>query len=1077
MVLTFGLSSSAYALTIIWVSDNKNPSGGATADQGWVDLLRAEGYDVDYRGEGGSGDADYRYWRTLDAAKIAELNAADLIIVSRDVSSGGYDDGDEPTQWSSITAPLILQIAHLVRSNDWNWLNSTSTSSTTANMLAVLPSHPVFAGVTLDASKQVNILASGDADVGAVTDAGNGTVIGTRADTGAVWIAEWEPGVEFYAGAGLYTGGPRMWFAGGGVPDGFYNFNAEGEKLFLNAVRYMLGETGGPGQSSDPKPADQATDVPRDTVLSWTPGEYVPAINGHKVYLSENFNDVNDGIGGITQSDSSYDPGRLEFDTTYYWRVDEVNGPPDYTVYEGDVWNFTTEPIAYPIQNIIATASSSGADRGPENTVNGSGLDDSGLLHGKDGDNNMWLSDATGPQPSWIEYEFDNVYKLHEMWVWNYNEYMEPVLGLGFKDVSIEYSVNGTDYTPLGTPAEFALAPGVPDYAHNTTIDFGGAAAKYIRLTANSNWGGILNQYGLSEVRFFYIPVQAREPSPGSDTTNVDPDVVLSWRAGREAATHDVYVSTDEQAVIDGNAPVISVTEASHGPLDLDLGKTYYWKINEANEAETPAAWEGDLWNFTTREFLIVDDIESYNDLNPEEPESNRIFFTWIDGYDIPTNGSLVGYDMPPFAEQSIVHSDKQSMPLFYDNSGTARYSEAELTLSPAQDWTKHGVRALSLWFHGDPNNAAEQMYVKVNGSKVVYDGDAADIRQASWQQWNIDLALFGINMQNVTKLSIGLGDETATAPGGSGKMLFDDIRLYPSRCMPSLRKPQGDINNDCVVDYLDLELMAGDWLLSDYSLATTAPGPAGLIGYWPFDGEPSDVSGNAIQSIPFGSPLYVVGQTGQAISLDGTTQGVTVNGFSQIQGVPQLTIAMWAKPNVVDDNPDEHTMWFTDETGSYGRIRCRLNDGNWQWQHGDGNANITVTSPATAGVWTHFAGVRSDNDKIELFVDGVSMGTEPFGLHGPHSDESSIGAERRSPTDIRDLFDGLIDDVRVYSRALSAAEVAYLADESPGDGELYVPVPPLAEFYDAEPVKSRKINLKDYAVLVEAWLEEQLWP
>ncbi|MHC4682051.1 MAG: hypothetical protein ACYTEK_25580, partial [Planctomycetota bacterium] len=382
LVAGFCLSSSAYAATIIWVADNKNPSGGSTADQGWVDLLRAAGHTVDYRGEGGSGDADYRYWRTLDAGKIAELNAADLIIVSRDVSSGGYDDGDEPTQWSSVTTPIILQIAHLVRSNDWNWLNSTSTSSTTANMLAVLPSHPVFAGVTLDASNQVNILASGDADVGAATDAGNGTVIGTRADTGAVWIAEWEPGVEYYAGAGLFTGGPRMWFAGGGSPDGLYNFNAEGEKLFLNAVRYMLGETGGPGLSSDPIPADQATDVPRDVVLSWTPGEFAPAVNGHIVYLGESFNDVNDGLGGTTQSADSYDAGRLEFGTTYYWRVDEVNAPPDSTVYEGSVWSFTIEPVGYPIDgaNITATASSVGqADFGPEKTIDGSGLDPNGL--------------------------------------------------------------------------------------------------------------------------------------------------------------------------------------------------------------------------------------------------------------------------------------------------------------------------------------------------------------------------------------------------------------------------------------------------------------------------------------------------------------------------------------------------------------------------------------------------------------------------------------------------------------------------------------------------------------------------
>jgi len=249
--------------------------------------------------------------------------------------------------------------------------------------------------------------------------------------------------------------------------------------------------------------------------------------------------------------------------------VDEVNAPPDNTIFKGDVWSFTVEPVAYAVENITTTASSSGEGRGPENTVNGSGLDEGGLLHGKDGDGSMWLSDTAGPQPSWIEYEFDNVYKLHEMWVWNYNEFMEPLLGLGFKDVSIEYSVNGTDYTTLGTTHEFAQAPGTPDYEHNTTVDFGGLTAKHVRLTANSNWGGILPQYGLSEVRFLYIPIRAREPRPDSGATNVDVDVTLGFRAGREAAQHDVYFGSDEQAVTDGNVPAATMTETSYGPLSV----------------------------------------------------------------------------------------------------------------------------------------------------------------------------------------------------------------------------------------------------------------------------------------------------------------------------------------------------------------------------------------------------------------------------------------------------------------------------------------------------------------------------
>ncbi|MCH8118923.1 MAG: hypothetical protein IIC00_04240 [Planctomycetes bacterium] len=527
-----------------------------------------------------------------------------------------------------------------------------------------------------------------------------------------------------------------------------------------------------PGSASNPSPANKATDVPRDVVLSWTPGEFAAPTDGHKVYFGDNFNDVNDAIGGVAQGANSYTPAqRLDFGTTYYWRVDEVNAPPTSQIeFKGNVWQFTTEPIAYAIENITATASSSEANKGPENTINGSGLDANDLHSIEPTD--MWLS---GSEPNaWIEYELDKVYKLHQMWVWNSNDSLESVIGFGFKDVAIEYSVNGTDYTTLGTTHEFARAPGAVDYAHNTTIDFGGVTAKYVRLTTNNNWGDLLDQYGLSEVRFFSIPVFAREPSPDSGATDVAVDVTLGFRAGREAVTHDVYLSTDEQAVIDGNVPVTTVTEASYGPLSLDLDTTYYWKINEVNEAETPTTWQGDIWNFTTHEFFVVDGFEDYNDYPPDE-----IWSTWVDGYGVPANGATVGYPNPDwnqdehYVETTIVHGDSQAMPFFYSNTGGAAYSEGERTFAVPQDWTKAGVQTLTLWFHGTSGNTG-QMYVKINGSKIPYDGAAGNIAVPGWQVWNIDLASSGLNLQGVSSLAIGIDGN-----GASGTLYIDDIGLY----------------------------------------------------------------------------------------------------------------------------------------------------------------------------------------------------------------------------------------------------------------------------------------------------------
>ncbi len=541
-----------------------------------------------------------------------------------------------------------------------------------------------------------------------------------------------------------------------------------------------------PGKATNPSPANQATEILRDVILSWRPGESAAATNGHKLFFSENFNEVDERIGGITQTPSSYTPPELlDFGTTYYWRVDELSAPPDSTVFDGVIWSFTTELFAYPIENIVATASSSDAGKGPENTVNGSGLDGSELLHGNIGVDTMWMSSLLGDQPTWIEYEFDKVYKLHEMWVWNSNESLEQSIGFGCKDVVIEYSANGIDLTTLGTTHEFARAPGTADYEHNTTIDFAGAPVKFVRLTVNSNWGGILNQFGLSEVRFFSIPVQAREPDPTSGATDVELDLILGFRAGREAASHNVYFSDDQQAVIDGTAPVTTVTETSHGPLALDLGKTYYWRVDEVNDAQTPSSWLGDVWDFTTQEYFVVDDFESYNDLNEDEPGSNRIYLAWIDGYDNPAvNGSIVGHANPPFAERTIVHSGSQSMPFFYDNS--VGNSEATMTLSSRRDWTLRGSGDLSLWFYGDASNSAEPMYVAIANSTgspaVVYHDEPAATQTGTWTEWIIDFQVFadqGVDLTNVNTMTIGFGNRNNPTAGGTGMVFFDDIRLY----------------------------------------------------------------------------------------------------------------------------------------------------------------------------------------------------------------------------------------------------------------------------------------------------------
>jgi len=494
-----------------------------------------------------------------------------------------------------------------------------------------------------------------------------------------------------------------------------YNTALTAEEL----AQVMLGDF---TASSAPKPADTSTDIPQDVVLGWSPGDLAVA---HDVYLGTSLEDVgaaerDNPLGVLVsegQTELTYDPpSLLDFDQTYYWRVDEVNAPPDSAITKGAVWSFTVEPFAYPIENVIATSNgTSGAAEGPENTVNGSGLD-ADDLHGIDAFD-MWLATPTPDEPQWIQYEFDKVYKLQELWVWNYNVQFEMVLGFGVKDVTIEYSTDGVEWTAFGD-VEFAKGPAMAGYAHNTTVDLSSVAAKSVRFAVNSGWG-MLGQFGLSEVRFSYVPVQAREPQPTVGREDVELRPTLDWRSGREAAAHEVYFSGDRAGVEDGTALVDTVSDSRYQLEVLDYGTTYYWKINEVNDAATPPSWEGAVWNFSTQEYAVLDDMESYDD------EDNRIYETWIDGFGVPENGSQVGYLEAPFAEQTIVNSGAQSMPLFYDNTGGVNVSEATKDLG-GMNLTANGADSLSLSVSG----IAPGFYEDADGT-ILMNGIGTDIWDA----------------------------------------------------------------------------------------------------------------------------------------------------------------------------------------------------------------------------------------------------------------------------------------------------------------------------------------------------------
>jgi len=769
------------------------------------------------------------------------------------------------------------------------------------------------------------------------------------------------------------------------------------QELQMYALSDPLVILSDPELASAPNPADAQPEVLRDSVLSWAPGDFAAK---HDVYFGTVFDDVNDAsvtnaLGVLAhqgQIATTYDPGRLDFGRTYYWRIDEVNAPPDSTIFKGFVWSFTVELLAYPIENVTATASSSSVGEGAENTVNDSGVDANDLHSTETTD--MWRSSPDGDGPAWIEYEFDRVSKLHEMWVWNHNSGLEQIYGFGFKDVSIEYSADGIDYKALGTTHEFAQAPGTPGYAHET-IDFEGAAAKYVRLTANSTWGSPLG--GLSEVRFFEIPVHATEPYPDSGTTDVGLDVVLGWKAGRGAVSHDVYVGTDPDAL----TPAGPVTEPAFdtASLDLELGQDYHWRVDEVNDAETTTTWQSDTWSFSTPEYLVVEDFESYNDIEAGQEGSNLIYLTWADGFDNPpVNGSTIGYTemYQPSMETSIVFDGRQSVPLSYNNT-VATYSEVTAnvaSLQAGQDWSKYGIKGLTLRFYGDPNNAVnDRMYVKLNGVKVEYDGDAENLKRIGWQMWYIDLASAGVNLSNVTDLAIGF--ERIGAFGGQGMVLLDGIRLYSH----------------------------------DRQLITPVdPGTVGLQAHYEFEGNTNDSSGNARHGTIMGNPTFVTGEIGQAISFDGLSDFVNIDGYKGIVGdgtdTPPWSVTAWVRTL----GNGEVVGWGGDGNGN--RMEFRIDAGRTRAEGGGGNTQGDTSM--NDGGWHHIAVTVQPNSVyssgIDLWLDGqidTTSNSDPDPWHPIADFDVKMGI---SYNESGREFTGSIDDVRIYDRVLTAEEIAWLA-------------------------------------------------
>jgi hypothetical protein len=505
-----------------------------------------------------------------------------------------------------------------------------------------------------------------------------------------------------------------------------------------------------PKTAYEPVPADRARYISTDTMLEWTPGFNAKL---HYVYFGDDPNVVANATGGAAVTDATYDPGLLELGTTYYWRVDEFDPP---VTHRGDVWSFSTLPdipIADP--SLVGWWK---LDEGAGSVA----LDYSG--HGNHGElqgDPQWVE---GPDGGALEFDGTgdyvncgngpdlNITANLTLMCWikveAFTKTWETIVGRGDNSYrmsrgpgdgdSIHFGANGTgsnlnantivttntwrhvalvydgtDKVVYIDGVEDARLPS-PGAIDTSTYDlYIGANSQQ----SNRNLTGLVDDVRLYNKALTVEEIAnamrgdttlAGNPSPRSGAlVDVKVATALTWLPGDNAVKQDVYLSTDRAAVEGADASDTTgvyrgqQNGTSYTPAEGFPWGTgpWFWRVDQVNNDGTIGA--GRIWSFTVADFLIVETFEAYTD---NDAANEAIWQHWIDGFGVNTNGSQVGYVMPPYAEKSIVQVSGQSMPLHYNNTAGVTNSEAELKLT-ARNWTDEGVTALSIWLHGRPGS------------------------------------------------------------------------------------------------------------------------------------------------------------------------------------------------------------------------------------------------------------------------------------------------------------------------------------------------------------------------------------
>jgi len=797
----------------------------------------------------------------------------------------------------------------------------------------------------------------------------------------------------------------------------------------------MLGD---PRLAWNPKPANGSTvDIEHATPLSWSPGDNAAE---HDVYFGTdedavaNADTSTTGIYRGRRDPNTYTPPEtLEFGRRYYWRIDEYN--TDTTLTEGRVWSFTVADYL----SVDDFESYGGVDA--------PGVPGSRVWYAWQ-DGFGWTVPAPGSHGNGTGAVVD----------------LETgIVGSGAQSLQCDYDNDGTFQNIFGEPSS-------PYYSEAERT-----------FEPAQDW----TRYG---VRALALSFRGLPPPAGSfDYNPVTGIYTMTARCADITGTSDQLHLAFKRLSGFGSveAQVLSVSDSAAG---AKAGVMIRETLDPGSANALVAVTPGNGVTFQVRTIADGDTITVATEADITAPHWVRL--ERGAGNSFTAYHSADGSAWDPLGGPTtvgMVGDLYMGLALTSNNVNVTCVAQfSDVTTTGTGDWQSQDI--------GIASNVAEKLYVKLEdslgNSEVVEHPDPDAVLADTWQDWNIslqDVANAGVNTGSIKKMSVRVGDKGDPTPGGTGTLYIDDIRLYRPTCTPSVLKPAGDCSDDCVVDYFDLEIMAVDWLVGDEIIATTDPGAANLVGYWKLDDgsgtTADDSSVNSNNGAVHGDPKWVTGYDGGALDFDGYNDYVELPIGSLINSLTNSTFAMWvdfsnaggAWQRIFDFGSDTTAyMFLTPRMGTADAMRFAIT------VEGGGAPEQMATAPSTLpSGWHHVAvTINAADDTITLYLDGAVVAQNTQATLSP----SDLGVTTnnwlgRSQYTVDAFYRGLIDDFRIYSRALTQAEIGYLADKTSGDGQLYIPVPSPAELYEAEPQGSRAVNFMDFAVLAGTWLDELLWP